>query len=472
MIKIFRGDKKIHYSRAILFIASYILCILIVLTSQAWASNHHLFEHIQQRAPDLEIEEGEKKSLREKKLRSRSQVKSETTKNTTHKQTKPKSKKKPLELSGRVQLLARHHSFQPTIINEQQNETLQVFDIKSARLQAHGEPINNLEYKVSGEFANKVRLKDAYLNYLYKRDQVEIRFGQFHYQFGAENSQSSRYYQFVEKAPISSALTQSRDRGISVRGELQNKRFYYFLGVCNGEGTETPEKNTAFDFLGRVAYQLLDPDNSRIDLWLGASATTGTRDNFDGDSIELESGTGSDAVYFEAELPEAKKYQLKRFAIDGKIIYGPFHAHAEYQVGNYSIEKTASIRGGFITAGYFLTGEKRTVRQGILKRQKVLNPVSANGKGAWEIAARYAWFDVDSLFFTPNGLYDGWEAVDSNQFVDGASSWSFALNWYPDSNTRLMLNYIRTSINDMGNNMNGGKIAAENAFVLRAQLEF
>jgi phosphate-selective porin OprO/OprP len=377
-----------------------------------------------------------------------------------------------LEMSGRVQLLLRSHSLTPSVITGHENEKQSIFDIASARLQAEGAPLPKLEYKVSAEFAGSVRLKDAYLNYLHQRDRMEIRFGQFLFQFGAENSQSSRYYEFVEKAPISSALTQSRDRGISVRGELMDDKFYYFAGICNGEGTSPPEQNSSFDYLGRVSAQLLDPASSKWRFWLVSSATSGTRDNIDGDSVEIESGTGNEKVYFEAEFPEQKKFTVNRFSIDGKVLTGPWHATAEYEVGNYGIENTASISGGFVTVGYFFTGEQRTVRQGILKRQKVTNPVDAGGKGAWEVALRYSWFDVDPLFFTDDGLFAGWTAVDTSRFVNSGNAWSVGLNWYPNSSSRVMLNWIRNTVRNTDPAVAASNISAENALVMRLQLEF
>ena len=52
--------------------------------------------------------------------------------------------------------------------------------------------------------------------------------------------------------------------------------------------------------------------------------------------------------------------------------------------------------GGYVEFGYFLTGETRGYRDNNWGRTRVLNPLSKGGGGAWQIAARLDYLDLNS----------------------------------------------------------------------------
>ncbi|MGI9592632.1 MAG: porin [Myxococcota bacterium] len=90
--------------------------------------------------------------------------------------------------------------------------------------------------------------------------------------------------------------------------------------------------------------------------------------------------------------------------------------------------------GLYAYASYFLTGEHRPYelgkgRFGRLKPKKNFNPFKG-GWGAWEIAARYSYLDLD----------------DRN--IRGGTLWDVtaALNWYLYPNFRWMLNYVHGDV--------------------------
>jgi phosphate-selective porin OprO/OprP len=119
-----------------------------------------------------------------------------------------------------------------------------------------------------------------------------------------------------------------------------------------------------------------------------------------------------------------------------------------------------SFFGMYAEAGYFLTGETRGYKDGAWARTKVLKPIDKKGLGAFQIAARYDYLDLDS-----NALKNGV----TNNFATGSNSlaavnarlgrggtqtsYLLALNWYPIDYIRFMLNYGRV-------NVEGGPLAA------------
>jgi phosphate-selective porin OprO and OprP len=145
--------------------------------------------------------------------------------------------------------------------------------------------------------------------------------------------------------------------------------------------------------------------------------------------------------------------------------------------------------GAYGEVGYFLTGETRGYGSGnVWARTKVLNPINKGGSGAFQIAGRIDYLDLDT-----NAL----KTAPTNDFVTGTSSlaalntrlgrggtqtgYLLALNWYPIDYIRLMLNYIHVEVE-------GGPLAAiveplstapldkrkysTDGVALRAQVEF
>ena len=86
-----------------------------------------------------------------------------------------------------------------------------------------------------------------------------------------------------------------------------------------------------------------------------------------------------------------------------------------------------SANGGFIQAGYFITGETRTYKGGKFNRTKPAKPLSAGGMGAFEVAARFDTLDARSA---------GDEKVDA---------FTLGVNWYLESHLRVSANYTDAS---------------------------
>ncbi|HEU4705392.1 MAG TPA: porin, partial [Sphingomicrobium sp.] len=106
--------------------------------------------------------------------------------------------------------------------------------------------------------------------------------------------------------------------------------------------------------------------------------------------------------------------------------------------------------GGYLEAGYFLTGETRGYKNGTWDRTKVLKPFSKDGWGALQVNGRIDYLDLSS-----GKLRNGF----SNNFATGASSPSVGLGrggtqlgylagliWIPEDYFRVLLNYGHAEI--------------------------
>ena len=129
--------------------------------------------------------------------------------------------------------------------------------------------------------------------------------------------------------------------------------------------------------------------------------------------------------------------------------YGPFQAVAEYTetfVDRFEPSgPNLNFHGGYIQASYFLTGEHHPWNRklGTLGRVKPFenffavrdcNCKIARGKGAWEIAARYSYIDLN----------------DEDIAAGSAESLTLGLNWYWNQNSRMQFNYINGDAEQAG----------------------
>jgi phosphate-selective porin OprO/OprP len=120
--------------------------------------------------------------------------------------------------------------------------------------------------------------------------------------------------------------------------------------------------------------------------------------------------------------------------LEAALVRGPFHAQAEaYQADVSSPElDDPTFAGYYVQAGYFLTGEHRPytasgVSGGAFDRLRPKRPIERDwASGAWEIALRYSYLDLDS-----RGVQAG-----------TVESWSATLNWYLTSWARTLLTWI------------------------------
>jgi phosphate-selective porin OprO/OprP len=94
----------------------------------------------------------------------------------------------------------------------------------------------------------------------------------------------------------------------------------------------------------------------------------------------------------------------------------------------------------YVEAGWFLTGETRSYKDGEFGRIKVKNPVLGGGKGggwgAWQIAGRYDVID----------LTDKATAIPSCEFCGEQETWEIVLNWWLNDYTGLQFQYSQSDI--------------------------
>ncbi|HUN49583.1 MAG TPA: porin, partial [Candidatus Sulfotelmatobacter sp.] len=128
--------------------------------------------------------------------------------------------------------------------------------------------------------------------------------------------------------------------------------------------------------------------------------------------------------------------------------------------------------GGYVEGGWTITGEQRkydpeTGAYGGINPAHPLS-LSGGGFGAFEIVGRYSYIDLnDDVVFgskaaTTGGTFGGTQTVAS-----------IGLNWYPNSNVRLMFDYIHATIDRVLNSNGSTAVGAKiDAVAMRTQVAF
>lgn len=368
-----------------------------------------------------------------------------------------------------VQVDYRYHRYGDETAFER-DAHVAAFDIRRARIGVEGTVWDLYKGVVSADFSSTVTLKNAYINYQFA-DALELRIGQFNSPFGNEAYGSSMNQAFIEDSTIAAAVSPGRDRGLMLHGLAFDKRWLYQFALMNGAGDNMADNNRRVDVLMRTQVGTAPDSDNFFQSWIGLSFGSGSQIATDDTQVKLTTEAASGTTYFKAVFPAEKEYTRVRASFDTTLLIGPGMLKFEYARMVFTFDEAAAISGGSVIGSMFLTDDRRTVTNGIFTAQQVEWPVSANELGAWELAARLSWFDVDALLFEANGLYPGWVAVDPGDYVQDGLSVTLGLNWYPDELVRIMLNWVNSYAPDPGA-MESARTTIEQAILVRFQLGF
>lgn len=357
--------------------------------------------------------------------------------------------------------------------------------IRRARLGVLGLMYDKWEWQLEVDFRdNEVRFANAYIAYLFDNSRLAI--GNFKEPFSLESSTSSRRISFIERAAPVDAYRPSRELGLMY--ETMVPDYYAALGVFAGEGVERERDITpGYAIAGRASFAPVQ--NRATGLWshLGVSA------NYRHNAYEYEKSRGREKEYESVRM----RTRIGTRAIDGRMISendmenvkdwttialeagfgsGPFSVQGEYvrqdldrdeNSRNFPVDEwdtgvtSMTSDGYYVQAGYFLTGEHRNYRafSGDFGRTKILNPLSAGGRGGIELLARFATADSTEH-----------HTVDDRQKLD---HYTLGVNWYPEDDIIFKFNFMYVDAERGGDEgKEGFKEWSSWAFAARAQYEF
>lgn len=366
--------------------------------------------------------------------------------------------------------------------------------VRRVRLGAEGTMPGGFGYKVEGDFANSnVGFGDVFLSYNPKNAPINVRIGNFETLNGLEQISSSNSNSFTERAAFNDAFLNSRRLGGAVAWRNEDNAIRAEVGLFAAHSIDSSFDNDGWIGAGRLVYA---PKAFGGQLHFGA--TVQQRDfasnNNATTSVSASAPSTNQLARYRArpntQLTDVRFVDTGNFAAKSDRIVGLELAAifpGFYFAGEGQWTKVNAYRAGNITtgldsfsggnsavtpagdpgffgmyaeAGYFLTGETRGYKDGAWSRTKVLKPFDKKGLGAFQIAGRFEYLDLDS-----NALKNG----ATNNFATGTSSlatlntrlgrggkqssYLFGVNWYPIDYVRFMFNYGRVQVK-------GGPMAA------------
>jgi len=318
-------------------------------------------------------------------------------------------------------------------------------DIRRGRFGFDGTAWKVWKYRIEAEFVKQnVNLLDAYIQYAGFKNLL-ITVGQHKAPYGLEANSTDALNTFLERGMFTNAFgAVGAERRVGASVAYSTGKITATVGLFGaGEGVQrnatTPDE--AYSVNGRVTFEPIN-DTGRV-VHLGGSAfhvsqlanksvTLGDRPGTRVDNGLIESVTLGPVTSGTAQTQGVR--DATYWGTEGAVVFGPFSAQAEYghlNVDRYGAVPSGNFDGYYVFGTFFLTGESRGFKGGVVDRVKPFNDFNpgAGHWGAFELAARYDRMDLTDHAISP--------------LPHLATSWTGGLNWYLNPNTRFIFNYIR-----------------------------
>ncbi len=334
---------------------------------------------------------------------------------------------------------------------------------RRVRLGAKGKIKDNMEYKIEMEFANpgSLQYRDVYIGFNDLPWLQTLLVGNQKRPFGLDHINSSRYNVFIERPFVIEAFNQDARRlGIASYGISDDLAWNWRYGLYNPELTQGDEGYTGDHWQGQIAGRLANTaywdecSNGRSYIHWAVSGMMSWPDGDGGSSNRNEArfDTRPEARTRDDWLNTgaiAGAENVQQLGFETAMNFGPvqivgevLNSHVERDGGNRDV----NFLGGYGYISYFLTGEHMPWerKSGQLGRVKpfqnfflvnTCDGCTDGGWGAWQIAARYSFLDLND------------EDIQGGE----GSALTLALNWYWNPNASLQFNYIHGQITDSVN---------------------
>jgi phosphate-selective porin OprO/OprP len=354
-------------------------------------------------------------------------------------------------------------------------------EFRRARIDFTGTFFKDWNFKTQADFAdNSVAMKDLYLQYT-GLEYADVTGGQQKQNFSRELLESSNDLMFTERSLMNVLNAPVVDRSIGLNFQSKAKTGWTAAAGVFGNSI-TPARTTGtevanagdegFGISGRATYAPIEEKTKVVHLGVAGNYRK-PDDNGDvaqSKALRFDYETDHMSNLFLIDKTVNDVDNMKMLGLEASGLYGPFSAGAEYTRmwidrkqkgtsllnGNHDLE----LDGWYADAAWTITGESRKYKQGrFYKLDPAKNFSLKNGGwGAWELATRYSAVDLDDGSFTGGKI----------------SNVTVALNWYFNSNFRLMGDYTRAfSINNPAvTTTTGADPDNTNTYTIRAQLAY
>lgn len=306
-------------------------------------------------------------------------------------------------------------------------------ELRRARFETAGKFAGNWNWAAEVDFAdNDANVKDFWLGYTTKNG-TKLSFGHQKQPYSLVIEMSSNDIPFIERSVDNFLLLPFVDRAVGFRAERAGRKWFAAAGIFGEAVSPGAGSDEGWGMSGRFVYSPIIEDDQVLHLGIRASLRAPSTDV---DSFQIKDETthlSNLAIVDSGQITAVDRVSLT--GLEAAYALGAFSVAGEYTLlaSERDGQPNLDFDGWNIFSTWSLTGESRAsayrIDAGEFKR---LTPASEfdmdNGSwGAWELALRYANINLN------DGLFVGGEE----------SVLTSALNWYPNTNVRFMLEWSR-----------------------------
>lgn len=345
-------------------------------------------------------------------------------------------------------------------------------DFRRARLQALGDIYENIGFSLEFDFAfpGHPSFMDVWLEARQLVGNSNLRMGQYRQPIMMAGLTSVKELTFLERA-LPFALIPFRQVGAMLHGTTAGDDGTYAVGLfrfpTDFYGGQVGDTG-GYGFIGRLtsvaidegddmlvhvggAYSFIDPANDAVRYLTQPEFSVSQT----GGALTPIGVPSSVPPFIDTGVIPTNSANL--FGAEFAARMNQLHIQSEFlaSVVNRIGSGTAFFPGAYLQAGYMLTGEARPYvrNQGILGRIRPFSPVDGKGGiGAWEVAARWSWLDLNSGNIRGGSLND----------------LTFGVNWWLNYNTKFQFNYIHAFLQNPMTNIH----SSADVVAMRAQVDF
>jgi phosphate-selective porin OprO and OprP len=281
---------------------------------------------------------------------------------------------------------------------------------------------------------NQTSVLDAFVRYQGVKN-TDIFIGNFFENNGLDIATGNLATPLMERSSGITTFRQFRRTGISINPYGDNWGLHFGAFGNNPSNSSTSAvnaNNKGNGFANRAHIDLINDKKNSESLHLGFNNTyrwlsNGTNSVTDSNKTMRFTSSGDSNILNLTLIDSGNITNVESYYQNGtefRYQNSSFTLTSEYLRTNLNRknEKNVNFSGGYLVASYFISGEK----YGYDPKQGIQTMPLIGNKGAWEIAGRYSFTNLN------NGAIRGGKL----------NSYDFGINYYPNNNIKLMANYV------------------------------
>ncbi len=312
-------------------------------------------------------------------------------------------------------------------------------EVRRARLSFEGTINNAFTYEFEFTFREQLEYADMYFAFLRLPVVERLTVGYFREPFSLEELTSSNSIVFMERS-LGSAFGPSRNTGLMVQKQFLQKKLRGYAGFFRRTDDLGADREGRGNHSFSTRWVYNPPTGTKENLvHLGLSFNRFTPDDST-QKIETVNEVNTNPEYLSTgDLKGIRT--VNQFGGELGYLKGPLCLQAEwiesYAAHYNGIAASRSVyrfNSYYVSASMFLKGGRREYSSNGNRFSSIKvdrDPETGRVKGAWEAGLRLSHMDLR----------------EAGQFVNKATNLTAGLNWYINSTSRIMGNYVHTFFN-------------------------